>query len=114
MKNKKKILFITVLILVLVIVVTAIIVTINIKKTKKLTYELETLTTNYYENEFTEYMPTLLKRNGTLKITVSSLKQLKKDVSIFEDNDCDLEDTYVVLTYNEKTNYDIESHLSCK
>ena len=33
---------------------------------------------------------------------------------ILEDNGCNLEDTYVVLTYNKKTNYDIESHLSCK
>lgn len=112
--NKKRVIQIIICVVILCFIALIIYFIINNKKTRELEKELVNITTNYYNNEFTEYMPRLLKRNGTLKITVSSLKQLKKDVSIFEDNNCDLENTYVILTYNDKDNYDVESHLSCK
>ncbi len=112
--KNKKILSTTSVVIIFVIVVIMMSFTINSLNINKLTKVLEKITIEYYDNEFTKYMPKFLKRNGTLKITLSYLKQMNNDVSVFEENECDLENTYVILTYNEKTNYDIESHLTCK
>ena len=49
--------------------------TINSLNINKLTKVLEKITIEYYDNEFTKYMPKFLKRNGTLKITLSYLKE---------------------------------------
>lgn len=111
LKSRKSIIF---LIISIVIVIALTLLLVHYFNNKKLNNELEKITINYYNNEFVETMPGLLKRNGMLKITLSSLKQLDKDVTLFEKNNCNLENTYIILTYNEKTNYDIETHLECK
>ena len=71
---------------------------------RKIEKELISITTKYYDNEFVKLMPNELKRNNILR----------KDVTFFKEKKCDLKNTYVILTYNKKTNYDIESHLTCK
>ncbi|MBO5096073.1 MAG: hypothetical protein J6B98_04285 [Bacilli bacterium] len=81
---------------------------------RKIEKELISITTKYYDNEFVKLMPNELKRNNILKIELTDLEQLGKDVTFFKEKKCDLKNTYVILTYNKKTNYDIESHLTCK
>lgn len=111
LKNKKSVILIIVVLVVIISLFS--IFMINNSNKKEISNKLEDITLKYYNEEFVETMPGLLKRNGMLKITLSSLKQLKKDVSFFEKNKCDLENTYVILTYNEKNSYDIETHLDC-
>lgn len=111
-KNKK--VFIIIISIIIILIIVGVLLFINYNKNKKLEMELQNITTNYYDNDFVELMPNLLKRNGTIQITLKTLKQLDKDLSFFEKNGCDLENTYVVLTYNEKTKYNIETHLDCK
>lgn len=110
--NKKTLIIIGIILLVILIAMGIFLIKVN--NQKKLENELEETTLEYYNKEFVEVMPYLLKRNRTLQITLKTLKQLDKDISLFEKNECDLENTYVMLTYNEKTQYDIETHLDCK
>lgn len=112
MKNKKNILIIVFIILV-IIVIFCIFRFVSLNKTNSLEKELITMTKRYYENDFTKYMPNMLKQNGALKIELSVLKQLNWDVSLFEKNNCNLENTYVMLKYNEQNRYDIEAYLDC-
>lgn len=113
-KNNKKRLLIILSIIIVIIICIASIFIVNKIHENKIENEFKELAINYYENEFIVYMPSFLQKNGTLQITLSTLKQINKDVSLFEKNNCDTEKTYVTLTYNEKTNYDVETHMECE
>lgn len=110
-KNNKKIIIISLVVITIVGIFSVFFASYSNKK--NIENKLVQVTTDYYEKEFIEYMPTLLKRNGTLQITLNTLKQLEKDVTFFEKKQCNLENTYVTLTYNEKTEYSIDIHLDC-
>lgn len=110
LKNKKNI----IVLIVGVIIIISFLFIIKKYNTKKIENELIEITTSYYEKEFVELMPTFLKRNGEVQITLKTLKQLKKDISFFEKKKCNLDNTYVTLKYNEKGAYDVEIHLDCK
>ena len=75
--------------------------------------ELLNTVTDYYNNEFEKYMPSILKQNGTLKFDVNTLKQVEKDVAKFEKHKCDLKNTYVILNFDDNSNYSTEIHLDC-
>lgn len=75
--------------------------------------ELVSIATNYYDNEFVNYVPNIIKQNSTIKIDVNMLKQVGKDVSIFEKHKCNLQDTYVILNFDDNSNYSTEIHLDC-
>lgn len=112
MKNKINIL-IAVLIILLIAVMLFIIIPERLNKANSLEKELIAITKRYYENDFSKYMPNMLKQNGILKIELSILKQLDWDVSLFEKNNCNLENTYVMLKYNEQNGYNVEAYLDC-
>lgn len=111
--SNKKTLTIMISIVSLIIVALLVIFIIKLIDNNKIKDELISVTTKYYDEEFVEVMPTLLKRNGKLDITLESLKELNKDISYFEDLNCNLKDTYVTLKYNENDKYDVEAHINC-
>lgn len=86
-------------------------------KTKKenLEKQLTDIAVDYYENEFSKKNPSFLKLIGEFRIDLDGLKGMGKDISVFEDRNCDMVDTYVTLTYNaeESKSYDTSVHLAC-
>lgn len=80
---------------------------------KNLEQQLKDLAVDYYENVFSKKNPSFLKSIGELRIDLDGLKGMEKDISAFENENCDMEDTYVTLKYNEESSYSVEVHLAC-
>lgn len=81
--------------------------------TESLEKQLKDIAVEYYENDFAKNNPNFLKLIGELRIDLDGLKGMEKDISVFEDKNCDMEDTYVTLTYKEDSSYDTTVHLAC-
>ena len=107
---KKKIIICVVISIILILAFLFINKSINRNNLEK---KLIEIATNYYNNEFVNYIPNVIKQNSTIKIDVNMLKQVKKDVSIFEKHKCNLQETYVILNFDNNSNYSTEIHLDC-
>ena len=53
---------------------------------------------------------------GYFKLTFDSIKCIKKNIKLFEDNSCDYDETYVELTKDEESEkgYKTEVVLKCE
>lgn len=100
--------------LILILLIALIFCLTSVIKNNSRNTKLKEIATNYYDSDFSKTMPSFLKRNKELYIYLSTLKQLKKDISYFEKNNCNLDTSYVLLTYVNDSKYDVNSYLDCK
>lgn len=90
-----------------------IIVLIN-RNSSGLEKQLKDLAIEYYENDYKKFNPNILKQWKELRIDLDALKGYEKDISIFEEHGCDIEETYATLIYKDDNAYDTKVHLACE
>lgn len=112
MKNKK-ILIPTIVIISIIVCTLAYFLISKSLTNNKLKKELTTIVTTFYDNEFVKINPNFINQWEYLRTDLEDLKELKKDITLFEKHDCNLNNTYVDI---KKSNdgYTTEVHLDCK
>ncbi len=91
-----------------------IIVLVNRDKEPSLEKQFSDMVVDYYENDYKKFNPNTLKQLKELRIDLDAIKGYEKDVSVFEEHNCNMADTYATLTYKDDTSYDIDVHLACE
>ncbi len=114
MKDKKKIIIGLVSIVILASLIFIIVFIVNKKNDNNLEKKLSDMVVEYYEQEFVKIQPNFLKQWGEYTVDLDNLKGFNRDVSVFEEHNCDMTDTYVKLTYKDDSSYDIDVHLACE
>lgn len=99
--------------LVSILVLAGLIITFVLLNSNKLEKKLTNLATEYYEGEAKTYGSDVISQLGYYMVKLSDLKNNDKDISLFEEHNCDLTETYAKLTFKDDKTYDVEVHLAC-
>lgn len=114
MSNKKKT---SIIILAGAVALASIILVITILvpkiREKALESELEALAVDYYEKDFKTKLPDFLKTYKNLPIDLETLKKSGRDISKYEEKNCDTAKTYVQFVLDGES-YTTEVHMNCE
>ena len=83
------------------------------KSDRDLKKQLKEMAIDYYENDYKKFNPNMLKQWKELRIDLDALKGYEKDISSFEEHECDTEETYATIVYKDESSYETKIHLSC-